>query len=71
MTAALEGGEWSAACPGRALPRQRPGTYFTGGWVGIYIYIYPLKISLLTWFLSISILHPSPSMQSLTTLQLS
>ena len=34
MTAALEGGEWSAARPGRTLPRERPGTHFTGGWVG-------------------------------------
>jgi len=29
MTAALEGGEWSAA-----RPQERPGTQFTGGWVG-------------------------------------
>ena len=28
MTAALEGGEWSAARPGRTLP----GTHFTGDW---------------------------------------
>ena len=28
------GGEWSAARPGRILPRERPGTHFTGGWVG-------------------------------------
>ena len=34
MTAALEGGEWSAARPGRTLPRERPGTHYTGGWVG-------------------------------------
>ena len=34
MTAALEGGEWSAARPGRTLPRERPGTNCTGGWVG-------------------------------------
>ena len=35
MTAALEGSEWSAARPGRTLPpRERPGTHFTGGWVG-------------------------------------
>jgi len=34
MTAALEGGEWSAARSGRTLPRLRPGTHFTGGWVG-------------------------------------
>jgi len=35
MTAALEGGEWSAAHPGCSLPPQeRPGTHFTGGWVG-------------------------------------
>jgi len=32
MTAALEGGEWSAAHPGHTLP---PGkTHFAGGWVG-------------------------------------
>ena len=30
MTAALEGGEWSAARPGRTLPRERAGTHFTG-----------------------------------------
>jgi len=34
MTAALEGGEWSAARPGRTLPQEKPGTHFTGGWVG-------------------------------------
>ena len=34
MTAALEGGEWSAARPGRTSPRERPGTHCTGGWVG-------------------------------------
>ena len=34
MTAALEGGEWSAPRPGRTLPQERPGTHFTGGWVG-------------------------------------
>jgi len=35
MTAALEGGEGSAARPGRTLyPQERHGTHFTGGWVG-------------------------------------
>ena len=34
MTAALEGGEWSAARPGRTLPRERAGTHCAGGWVG-------------------------------------
>ena len=34
MTAALEGGEWSAARPGRTLPRERASTHCTGGWVG-------------------------------------
>ena len=29
MAAALEGGEWSEARPGRTLPRERPGTHFT------------------------------------------
>ena len=37
MTAALEGGEWSAAHPGRTLPRERPGTHFTGGKEGMNI----------------------------------
>jgi hypothetical protein len=31
LTSALEGGEWSASRPGRALA---PGTHCTGGWVG-------------------------------------
>jgi len=31
MTAALEGGEWSAARPDRTLPRERHGTHFTEG----------------------------------------
>jgi len=34
MTAALEGGEWSAARPGSLYSQERPGTHFTGGWVG-------------------------------------
>ena len=34
MTTAVEGGEWSAARPGRSLPLERPGTHCTGGWVG-------------------------------------
>jgi hypothetical protein len=34
MTLALEGGEWSAAHHGHTLPRERPGTHCTGGWVG-------------------------------------
>ena len=34
MTAALEGGEWSAARPGRTLPPGKTPTNFTGGWVG-------------------------------------
>ena len=34
MTAALEGGEWSAARPGRNLSLERPGTQCTGGWTG-------------------------------------
>jgi len=33
MTAAPEGGEWPAARPGRTYPRERTGTYCTGGWV--------------------------------------
>jgi hypothetical protein len=27
-------GQGSASRPGRFYPRERPGTYFTGGWVG-------------------------------------
>jgi len=34
MTAALEGGEWSAARPGRTLPPERLSTRRTGGWLG-------------------------------------
>jgi len=34
MTTALEVGEWSAARPGRTLPRERPGIHCTGDWVG-------------------------------------
>jgi hypothetical protein len=35
-TSALDGGEWSASRPGRALPPGKgpPGTHCTGGWVG-------------------------------------
>ena len=28
-------GEGSASRPGRSLPRERPGTHCTGGWVGL------------------------------------
>jgi len=34
MTAALEGGEWSAARPAAVYPRERPGIHCAGGWVG-------------------------------------
>jgi hypothetical protein len=36
LTSALDGGEWSASRPGRAItPGERtPGTHCTGGWVG-------------------------------------
>jgi hypothetical protein len=31
----LDGREWSASRPGRALPMEKdPGTHCTGGWVG-------------------------------------
>jgi hypothetical protein len=34
-TSALDGGEWSASCPGRFTPRERaPGTHWIGVWVG-------------------------------------
>jgi hypothetical protein len=35
-TSALDGGEWLASRPGRALPpgERTPGTHCTGGWVG-------------------------------------
>jgi len=38
-------GEWSAACPGRTLPQERPGTHFTGGWVGLRAHLDRQKIS--------------------------
>jgi len=31
---ALEGGEGSASRPVALYPRERPGSYCTGGWVG-------------------------------------
>jgi hypothetical protein len=35
LTSALDGGEWSASCPGRFTPREgAPGTHWIGGWVG-------------------------------------
>jgi hypothetical protein len=35
LTSALDGGEWSASCPGHFTPRERaPDTHWIGGWVG-------------------------------------
>jgi hypothetical protein len=34
MTSALEGGECQRHAPAAIYPRKRPGTHFTGGWVG-------------------------------------
>jgi hypothetical protein len=35
LTSAVDGGEWSALCPGRFTPKERPpGTHWLGGWVG-------------------------------------
>jgi hypothetical protein len=35
FTSALDGGEWSASCPGRFILRKRShGTNWIGGWVG-------------------------------------
>jgi hypothetical protein len=35
LTSALDGGEWSASCPGHFTSRERaPGTHWLGGWVG-------------------------------------
>jgi hypothetical protein len=32
---ALDGGEWSASCPGCFTPKERaPRTHWVGGWVG-------------------------------------
>ena len=45
MIAALEGGEWSEARPGHTLPRERPVTHFTGGWVGLRAGLDGRKIS--------------------------
>jgi hypothetical protein len=34
MTSTLAGGEWSASCPGRFIPRERVlSTHWIGGWV--------------------------------------
>jgi hypothetical protein len=33
LTSALDGGEWSASCPGRFTPKEiAPDTYWIGGW---------------------------------------
>ena len=45
MTAALEGGEWSAAPPAALYPRERPGTHFKGGCVGLRTGLDGRKIS--------------------------
>ena len=34
MTTAQEGGEGLASRPGLSLPREKPRTHCTGGWVG-------------------------------------
>jgi hypothetical protein len=35
LTLALDGGEWSASCPGHfTLKEKAPGTYWIGGWEG-------------------------------------
>jgi hypothetical protein len=47
LTSALDGGEWSASCPGRFTPRERvPGTHWIGGSVSHYTHTdpYPSKI---------------------------
>jgi hypothetical protein len=31
----LEGGGWSAPCPGHFTPKKRPATHCTVGWVGL------------------------------------
>ena len=49
-TSALEGDEWSAARPGLTLPRERPGTHCTGGWVGLRADLDGRKISPATGF---------------------
>jgi hypothetical protein len=34
LASALDGGEWSASCPGRFTSRERaPGTRYIGGWM--------------------------------------
>jgi len=35
LTSALDGGEWSASCPGRFTPKERAtGTHWIAGFVG-------------------------------------
>jgi hypothetical protein len=35
LISALGGGEWSASPPSRITPRERTGTHWIGGWVGL------------------------------------
>jgi len=53
MTAALEGGEWSAARPGRTLPTGK--TRYLGGWVGPRAGLDGRKISSLPIYYNIKI----------------
>jgi len=39
MTASLEGVSGQPHAPAAIYPRERPGTHFTGGWVGPIIII--------------------------------
>jgi hypothetical protein len=35
LTSAIDGGEWSASCPGRfTFVERAPGSHWIGGWVG-------------------------------------
>jgi len=38
LISALDGGEWSAQCPGYFIPREMASsTHWTGGWVGLRV----------------------------------
>ena len=45
VTAALEGVSGQQHAPAALYPRERPGTHFTGGWVGHMAGVDGLKIS--------------------------
>jgi hypothetical protein len=51
LTSAINGGEWSALCPGHFTPGERcPSACCTGGWLGPRAYIYTVELTTISCF---------------------